>query len=153
MAEYNKICPVCGIEFVAKRKDHTYCSYRCYDMYIYWSNPIQAREKSKKYRTKDAYKRQNKTRYDKNPQYVIDRITKWRLDNPNKHKENRKRYKYRVINELRDNYIRELISRSSDIERHLISDEMIELKRTEIQLIRAARKINQTIKDYETTKH
>ena len=87
MVEYNKICPICEKNFIAKRKDKIYCSKKCREKQYYKDN----KEYFKQYRedNKEKIAEYQKQYYQDNRE----KIKQYCEDNKEKKKEYDKQYR------------------------------------------------------------
>lgn len=100
IAEYNRICPVCGKEFVSKNKRKIYCSKKCKGKNWRKKNSDKVREYNKKWRENNPEYYENNSKsikeYQKNyrkkyPDKVRESNRKWRENNPDKARESRRK--------------------------------------------------------------
>jgi len=97
-----------------------------------------------------------KTGYRKNPERVIARSIEWQKNNRElqneinrksykKHREKRLKHLKKRVDFLYDPYIKRLIISNFGIERDEITDDMIELKKTELIITREIKKIKRAV--------
>lgn len=63
---YDKVCPLCGVEFVARRKDKKYCTATCRGRAEFERNREQRREQNNDWNAnnRDAYNSRNRKAYE-----------------------------------------------------------------------------------------
>lgn len=86
---------------------------------------------------KKCFKLRSKKYYKNNKQHIKQKAIEWRKQNKEKYNKIAKKDEAKARQELKDRYIKRIIVATLNISTDQISQEMIDLKRTQIQLKRA----------------
>jgi hypothetical protein len=148
----DKICPHCGgtkwFQYNSKYKDKVYTKYSCSLKIKQNTKRFQQNnpDKLKVYRRKNYLKNSEKYSiifkdyksdwYKENKERIVKKSQEWAKNNPEKHKELRKKLDRKASKNLSNRYVKSILSDDGLLEYSQIPQDLIELKRKQLLLKR-----------------
>jgi hypothetical protein len=141
-----KVCPHCGdtkwYNFNVKNKTSNSIVYRCAKRVLDTNrkskrNPLNAKKALDKYRQTEKFKSVQSLYYSNNKEKIIKRSKDWKSKNKDRYNESIYKSKKSYSKNLTDYYIKNLlVKREPHLKADDISQDLIDMKRTQLLLMR-----------------